>query len=109
MEKKSISIVSCKLERNKLLKSNFKITNSNDVINLIVNNFNDLSQEYLFTINLNNKNIPQNISIISIGSINQTFFDYADFFRPALLSNSNKIIMLHNHPSRNNNSFYYRY
>lgn len=101
MNKKSINIVSCRLERDSSLKSNFQITKGTDVIKLIVNNFANLSKEYLFTINLDIKNKPQNISIIGIGNVNEVTYKPYEIFKPAILSNSSRIIMLHNHPSGN--------
>ena len=48
---------------------------------------------------LNNKNEPTHISTISIGSVNESIATPAEVFKVALLSNANKIMVCHNHPS----------
>ena len=81
----SINIVSCRLQRDTELTSDYAIRNANDAIRLIVENFNDLDRENLFVINCDVKLKPNNINIIAIGSENS--------------SATNRMILLHNHPT----------
>ena len=47
------------------------------------------------------KNVPNCIEIISIGSLDTSIVMPREVFKSAILSNSNAIIVAHNHPSGN--------
>lgn len=96
---KNIDIVSCRLVKDRSIKSDFQITSPERAVNLIVNSFNDLDRECLFVINCDNKLKPNNINIVSIGNHNQTIADPKEIFKTTILSNSSSIIIMHNHPS----------
>lgn len=96
---KKIDIVSCRLVKDKSIKSDIQITSPERAVNIILNSFNDLDRECLFVINCDNKLKPNNINIVSIGNNNQTVADPKEIFKTTILSNSSKIFIMHNHPS----------
>lgn len=96
---KNIDIVSCRLVKDRTINSNIQISTPEIAMNLIVNSFNDLDKECLFVINCDSKLKPNNINIVSIGTVNRTIADPKDIFKTTILSNSNKIFIMHNHPS----------
>lgn len=96
---KKIDIVSCRLVKDKSIKSDIQITTPERAVNIILNSFNDLDRECLFVINCDNKLKPNNINIVSIGNNNQSIADPKEIFKTTILSNSSKIFIMHNHPS----------
>lgn len=56
-------------------------------------------QEHLLFIGLDNRNNIRDISLIGIGSENSINVDSKTIIRKALISASNKVILIHNHPS----------
>ena len=96
---KNINIVSCRLVKDKSIKSDIQITTPERAVNLILNSFNDLDRECLFVINCDNKLKPNNINIVSVGTNNQTIADPKEIFKTTILSNSSRIFIMHNHPS----------
>jgi DNA repair protein RadC len=47
----------------------------------------------------NTKNEPVNISVVSVGTLNSALVHPREVMKTAILSNSNSIIIAHNHPS----------
>lgn len=87
------------MQKDRELKSDYSIRNANDAVRIIVDNFNDLDKENIFVINCDSKLKPTNISIIAVGNENVAGCNIKQLFKSAILSNSNKMIMLHNHPT----------
>lgn len=56
-------------------------------------------QEYFILIGMNNRNEVRNINLIGIGKSNLIHLDSKDIIRTALINASDKVIMVHNHPS----------
>lgn len=56
-------------------------------------------REQLILICMNSKNEPTHIQTLSIASINQTVIHPREVFKTTILSNTNSIILGHNHPS----------
>lgn len=96
---KNIDIVSCRLIKDKNINSDIQITSPERAINLIVNSFNDLDKEILFVINCDSRLQPNNINIVSMGTVNSSFADPKEIFKTTILSNSSRIFIMHNHPS----------
>lgn len=68
----------------------------------ILNEVLDLSeqaQEMFGIIMLNTKNKIIGLSVISIGTLNQSLVHPREVFKQALVANSNRIVLFHNHPS----------
>lgn len=96
---KHIDIVSCRLIKDRTINSDIQINSPEKAINLIINSFNDLDKETLFVINCDSKLQPNNINIVSIGTVNSSFADPKEIFKTTILSNSSRIFIMHNHPS----------
>ena len=60
-------------------------------------------REHLLFIGLDNKNNVRNISLLGIGSTCDVVIDTKEIIRVALFSASEKVILVHNHPSNSTN------
>ena len=77
-----------------------KITTSSDVYELEeVQEIKDAVQEHLLFIGLDNKNNVRNVTLLGIGSSSEININSRDAVRTALVTASNKVILVHNHPS----------
>lgn len=81
--------------------TNEKITTPIDIVKLVNSYENyDLSPtEKIVLIGLNSKNQVNIYTEISIGGVDYSNFITSEIFKPLLLSNSNRFILVHNHPS----------
>lgn len=59
----------------------------------------DAAQEHLIFIGLDNANNLRAINFLSIGTSKNLHVDTKDIVRTALITNSDKVIFVHNHPS----------
>ena len=79
---------------------NTKVTSTEDVFNLLeVQNIKDAMQEHLLFIGLDRGNNVRTINLLGIGSSSGIFVDSKDILRTALLTASEKVVLVHNHPS----------
>ena len=100
MSKKKVDIVSIHLVREKSILWEYrKINNPTDAYNLLRDFLSDIDREKFIVVCLNTKNEPVNINTVSVGSINSTLVKPMDVMKTAILSNCNKILLAHNHPS----------
>jgi len=76
-----------------------KITTPKDVYDVIYKELYGKQKEYLYIINLDNKNRPISKEIITIGTTNQALISSKDVYQKALAKNAASIILVHNHPS----------
>lgn len=58
-------------------------------------------REHLLFIGLDNRNNVRNISVLGIGNSCEIVIDTKEIIRTALFSASDKVILVHNHPSNN--------
>ena len=58
-----------------------------------------MDREYVCVVNLDVKNRPVNFNIVSIGDIDAAIAPLQNIFKSAILSNSTRIMLMHNHPS----------
>ncbi len=58
-----------------------------------------MDREYVCVVNLDTKNRPINFNIVSIGDINAAIAPVQNIFKSTILSNSARIMLMHNHPS----------
>ena len=87
-----------KTEKN--IEKDIKVLSSTDIVNLEqVQAIRNAVKEHLLFIGLDRGNNIRNISILGIGSNCQILVDSKDIIRTALLSCSEKIVLVHNHPS----------
>ncbi len=92
--------LSIEIQKEQKLENKRKIKKSSEVFDLEeVQEIKDAIQEHLFLIGLDNKNNIKNISLLGVGTSNKVEIGNKDLLRIALLSGSNKVILVHNHPS----------
>ena len=100
MVSKRIDIVKIKMVKESSVKyENRRIKNPWDAYKIFNDYIDDSNKEMFVLMCLNNKTEPTHISTISIGSVNESIVNPAEVFKVALLSNANRIIVCHNHPS----------
>ena len=100
MASKRLDIVKIKMVKESSVKyENRRIKNPWDAYKIFNDYIDDSNKEMFVLMCLNNKNEPTHISTISIGSVNESIATPAEVFKVALLSNANKIMVCHNHPS----------
>ena len=58
-----------------------------------------MDREYVCVVNLDTKNRPINFNIVSIGDISTAIVPIQNIFKSTILSNSARIMLMHNHPS----------
>lgn len=82
-------------------KYNQKISSTLDLVDFIMNvlNINNEAQEVVYILSLNNKNQLVSFTEIARGGLNMCNITQNEIFKNVLLSNSNKFILVHNHPS----------
>ena len=80
-----------------------KIENPEDAIIIAKEVLKNSPCEKLMVILLNQKNIVIGTSIVSVGNLTSSIVGIREIFQRALLSNSAKIIMAHNHPGNDPN------
>lgn len=92
--KKTYNSVLVHYSENKQVTSSIVVNEINKVIKL-----NKKPEEHLILICLNTKNYINGIFEVSHGGIDSTTCKISNILKRALLTNSNKIIISHNHPS----------
>ena len=91
--------VHIKLVPGKTRLSNELVDTPQKAIAILGSLIKDMNKECVGVINLDTKLKPINFSIVSTGTIDQTYCDCKEIFKTTLLSNANRIILMHNHPS----------
>lgn len=87
-----------KTEKN--IDEEIKISGSTDIVNLKqVQAIRNAVKEHLLFIGLDRGNNVRNISILGIGSNCEVGIDSKDIIRTALFSCSDRVVLVHNHPS----------
>ena len=78
------------------------ISMPSDAVTLIndVAHLNERAEEYVYMIALNTKNKPIGIFLISKGSVDFSIINNREVFLRALLIGASKIMIFHNHPSK---------
>ena len=80
---------------------NVKIYSSKDIYNYIRDKLIYKKQEYFYCLYLDNNNKLIEDKLLFIGTLNKSNVHPREIFKYAYLNNSNKIILVHNHPSNN--------
>lgn len=100
MENTLVNVVSLKMTKDKELRNKYgKINTPEIAYNLLRGLMEDSDKEMFVVMSLDNQNRPTNISVISIGTATSALADVREVYKYALMSNANKIILAHNHPS----------
>lgn len=107
MKKEVVKFIRLKQERIKIegweQLSASAISTPYDTANLVETFLKEADREMMLVIGLDTKNKPTVISIVAIGTLNQSTVSTREVFKPLLLSNSIRFIVVHNHPSGNTN------
>ena len=98
-EKYGLEQVSVRIIREAPLLSDEKIQNPQDAIRILGDVFKDYDREVVGVVHLRSDNVPINMTIVSIGCINQSLVHPREMLKAAFLSNASSIMMFHNHPS----------
>ncbi|QEZ70875.1 DNA recombinase (plasmid) [Paraclostridium bifermentans] len=80
-------------------KYKVKITNPWDCYKVLRDLLEYEDREHFLALTLNTKNEINSIITVSIGTLNSAMVHPREVFKSAILSNANKIIIAHNHPS----------
>lgn len=92
--------IQTKPEKN--ISEEIKVSGSKDIVNLKeVKAIRNAVKEHLLFIGLDRGNNIRNISVLGIGSNCEIMIDSKDIIRTALFSCSDRVVLVHNHPSNN--------
>ena len=80
---------------------NIKLNNSKEIYNFIKDKLIYKKQEYFYCIYLDNNNKLIDNKLLFIGTLNKSNVHPREIFKYAYINNSNKIVLIHNHPSNN--------
>ena len=98
-EKYGLEQVSVRMIREAPLLSDEKIQNPQDAIRILGDAFKDYDREVVGVVHLRSDNVPINMTIVSMGCLNQSLVHPREMLKAAFLSNAASIMMFHNHPS----------
>lgn len=96
-----INKISLRIEIDKEIKIGEKITSPKSAANVFQEQIGNYDREVVAMLCFNTNNEPISFHIASIGSINSSIVSVREIFKTALITNSAKIILAHNHPSGN--------
>jgi DNA repair protein RadC len=77
----------------------YKVTNAADVDNLVGPELRKLDREYLLAIYLTSRNKVIDIEVLAIGTLSQVLVHPREVIKSAILANAHSFILVHNHPS----------
>ncbi len=98
--KKRVDVVSIKVVKDYSIQySPRKVSNPRDAYKLFERFLLDIDREKFLVACFNTKNEPVNISVVSVGTLNSSLVHPREVMKTAILSNSNSIMIAHNHPS----------
>lgn len=98
-EKYGLDQVSVRMIREATMLSDEKIQNPQDAIRILGDAFKDYDREVVGVVHLRSDNVPINMTIVSMGCLNQSLVHPREMMKAAFLSNAAAIMMFHNHPS----------
>lgn len=92
--------LSIEIQKKEKIQEKRKVRTSSEVFNLKeVQEIKDAVQEHLLFIGLDSKNNIRNISLLGVGTSRDINVDSKYIVRNALVTASDKVILVHNHPS----------
>ena len=91
--------VSVHLVKEQPLLTNEGITNPESAVRILADAFRDYDREVVGVVHLRNDNVPINMTIASIGTLNSSLAHPREIMKAAFLSNAASILLFHNHPS----------
>ena len=97
--KYGIDQVSVRLVKEAPILSEEEISTPDDAIRILGDTFKDYDREVVGVVHLRSDNVPINMTIISMGTLNQSLVHPREVLKAAFLSNAASILLFHNHPS----------
>ena len=91
--------VAVRLVKEAPLLSDEEISSPEDAVRILGDAFQDYDREGVGVVNLRSDNVPINMTIISMGTLNQSLVHPREVLKAAFLSNAASILLFHNHPS----------
>lgn len=91
--------VRLRLEESPGLYSSEHISSPLDAVNIMARVLKEMDREYLCVVNLNNQNQPLGYSVVGVGDLNSCIVNISNVFKTAILANTSRIVLMHNHPS----------
>ena len=91
--------VSVRLVKEPPLLANEGSTNPESAVRILADAFRDYDREVVGVVHLRNDNVPINMTIASIGTLNSSLAHPREIMKAAFLSNAASILLFHNHPS----------
>lgn len=98
-ERYGLEQVSVRMVKEAPLLSDEKINTPEDTVRILADAFRDYDREVVGVVHLQSDNTPINMTIASIGCLNQSLVHPREMLKAAFLSNAAAIMMFHNHPS----------
>ncbi len=98
-ERYGLEQVSVRMVKEAPLLSDEKINTPEDAVRILSDAFQDYDREVVGVVHLRNDNTPINMTIASVGCLNQSLVHPREMLKAAFLSNAAAIMMFHNHPS----------
>lgn len=77
----------------------YRITNAEDVYQMVRDELANLDREAFLVISLDTRNNVLGINLASLGSVNSSLVHPREVFKSAILLNASGLILVHNHPS----------
>lgn len=100
LQAKRVDIISIQMiKEGSVLYKDRKITCPEDIVQITRSFMENIDREKFIVIYLNTKNEPTAIHTVSVGSLNASIVHPREVMKGAILSNSNAMILVHNHPS----------
>ena len=95
-----LDVVAVRLIKERKMKNIFSCVETSRDAAVIFHEFlADMDREVMALLTLDSAKHPINVSIVSIGTLNNTLVHPREIFKAAILSNASDIIIAHNHPS----------
>lgn len=98
-KKYGLDQVAVRLVKETPLLSDEEISSPEDAVRILGDAFQDYDREVVGVVNLRSDNVPINMTIISMGTLNQSLVHPREVLKAAFLSNAASILLFHNHPS----------
>ena len=92
-----LPIVRVRLERDRSIGAE-PVNTQDRAVEYIIREFADLDREVFLILNLDTACRPINLTVISMGTLNETMVHPREVFKASILSNAANVICVHNHP-----------
>ena len=91
--------ITLRIELDKEITLESPLSNTHEAARFFKDQIGNMDREMLALVCLDTKNNPLSLHLVSTGSLNNAIIHPREVFKTAILSNANKIMIAHNHPS----------